>query len=221
MQTSIRGLIAIAKSEGIVPAPYIDPVGVWTYGIGHTKMSGSPDPEKMPRGMPDDVDAAIRYAVSLFRQRIRKYEEGVSRAVKVPLAQHEFDALVSFHFNTGAISRASATESLNRGDREDAARRLTLYNKGRVNGQLVVLEGLVKRREEERRMFLFGEYPREGITVWKVNANNKYSQALRIMKPSEVEVLMMNAGEAAPDHQSTAPRMTLLEWIIRLFRRAR
>ena len=141
-------------------------------------------------------------------------------AVKVPLAQHEFDALVSFHFNTGAISRASATEALNRGDKEDAARRLTLYNKGRVNGQLVVLEGLVKRREEERRMFLFGEYPRDGITVWKVNSSNKYSQALRIMSPAELEALMMDhPAEQLFDVNADLEPMTLLERIISLFRR--
>jgi lysozyme len=220
MKTSMRGLIAIAKSEGIVPAPYIDPVGVWTFGIGHTKMSGAPDPEKMPRGMPEDVDAAIKQAVALFQKHIKKYEDGVNRAVKVPLAQNEFDALVSFHFNTGAISRASATEALNRGDREDAARRLTLYNKGRVNGQLVVLEGLVKRREEERRMFLFGEYPRDGITVWKVNANNKYSQALRIMPPAELEALMMDhPAEQLFDVNADLEPMTLLERFLSLFRR--
>jgi lysozyme len=219
MRTSIKGLVAIAKSEGIVPAPYIDPVGVWTFGIGHTAMSGAPDPAKMERCMPDDVDAAIRYAVSLFQKHIQKYEQEVARAVKVPLQQHEFDALVSFHFNTGAIFKASATDALNRDDREDAARRLTLYNKGRVNGQLVQLEGLVRRREEERRMFLFGDYPTEGITIWKVNANNKYSQALRIMSPAEMEELLADhPADAffAPDAQEA---MSLIERLFSLFKR--
>jgi lysozyme len=219
MRTSIKGLVAIAKSEGIVPAPYLDPVGVWTFGIGHTAMSGAPDPAKMERGMPDDVDAAIRYAVSLFQKHIQKYEQEVARAVKVPLQQHEFDALVSFHFNTGAIFKASATDALNRDDREDAARRLTLYNKGRVNGQLVQLEGLVRRREEERRMFLFGDYPTEGITIWKVNANNKYSQALRIMSPDEMEELLADhPADAffAPDAQEA---MSLIERLFSLFKR--
>ena len=219
MRTSIKGLVAIAKSEGIVPAPYIDPVGVWTFGIGHTKMSGDPDPEKMPRGMPEDVDSAIKSAIELFQRHIKKYEDEVSRAVKVPLAQHEFDALVSFHFNTGAIRKASATDALNVGHKEDAARRLTLYNKGRVNGQLVVLEGLVKRREEERRMFLFGEYPREGITVWKVNSNNKYSQALRIMSPEELEDMMTDHPAENFFSLDDQPAMGLIERIVSLFRR--
>ena len=50
MKTSDAGLFALALHEGIVPAPYRDSVGVWTYGIGHTLGAGYPDPEKMLRG---------------------------------------------------------------------------------------------------------------------------------------------------------------------------
>lgn len=203
METSNKGLISIVRHEGIVPAPYLDPVGVWTFGIGHTAMSGSPDPARMPRGMPTDVDAAIREAFRLFRLHIRKYERDVNEAVTVPLQQHEFDALVSFHFNTGAIGSASATRALNAGDREDAARRLTLYNKGRVNGGLTVLEGLVNRRAEERRMFLYGQYPGGNIAVWKVRPNNKYSGLYKSMTPREVETLL--GGDTAPAPRPSAP----------------
>lgn len=217
MRTSIEGLAAIVKSEGVVPAPYIDPVGVWTFGIGHTAMSGDPDPARMPRGMPEDVDAAVRYAFDLFKQRIRKYEEEVTRAVRVPLAQHEFDALVSFHFNTGAISRASATDHLNNGDREEAARRLTLYNKGRVNGQLVVLEGLVRRREEERRMFLYGEYPTERVPIWRVDSDNKYRGAVASLTPAEVVALLEPAERQAPS-RATKPKQDFISRLVAAFR---
>lgn len=217
MRTSTEGLAAIVKSEGVVPAPYIDPVGVWTFGIGHTAMSGDPDPARMPRGMPDDVDAAIRYAFDLFKQRIRKYEEEVTRAVRVPLAQHEFDALVSFHFNTGAISRASAIDHLNNGDREEAARRLTLYNKGRVNGQLVVLEGLVRRREEERRMFLYGEYPDERVPIWRVGADNRYRGAIASLTPAEV-VALLEPAERQVQRRATKPKQDFISRLVAAFR---
>lgn len=217
MRTSTKGLAAIVKSEGVVPAPYIDPVGVWTFGIGHTAMSGEPDPAKMPRGMPDDVDAAIRYAFDLFKRRIRKYEDEVAQAVRVPLSQHEFDALVSFHFNTGAISRASATDYLNNGNREEAARRLTLYNKGRVNGQLVVLEGLVRRREEERRMFLYGDYPTERAPVWRVDADNKYRGAIASLTPAEVVALLEPASRQSP-RSADKPKQDFISRIVAAIR---
>jgi len=227
METSLRGLVAIVRSEGVVPAPYIDPVGVWTFGIGHTAMSGEPNPETMPRGMPDDVDAAIVRAFDLFRLRIKKYEREVSAAISVPLQQHEFDALVSFHFNTGAIRKASATKSLNAGYREDAARRLTLYNKGRINGRLTVLPGLVNRRSEERDLFLTGVYPSGDVPVWKVQSNNKYRGVYKTLSGRDIEQLLAGVTPAQPPAQPVEgvslasspqkPATGLLAALMRLF----
>ena len=59
MHMTDRGLLALVRHEGIVPGPYLDVAGVWTFGIGHTAAAGSPDPVRMPRGMPEDLDAGI------------------------------------------------------------------------------------------------------------------------------------------------------------------
>ena len=119
-RTTDRGLLALVRHEGVVPAPYLDVKGVWTFGIGHTAAAGAPDPARMPRGMPADLDAGIAQAFRLFRADLARYEAEVLRAVTVPLAAHEFDALVSFHYNTGAIARAALTRALNAGDRAAA-----------------------------------------------------------------------------------------------------
>src|SRR5690606_34095916 len=102
---------------GVVPGPYLDVKDVWTFGIGHTAAAGPPDPARMERGMPTDLDAGIREAFRVFRADLATYEAEVLRAVKVPLAPHEFDALVSFHYNTGGISKAALTRHLNAGNR--------------------------------------------------------------------------------------------------------
>ena len=47
-----RGLLALIRHEGIVPGPYLDARGTWTFGIGHTAVAGPPDPATLPRGMP-------------------------------------------------------------------------------------------------------------------------------------------------------------------------
>jgi lysozyme len=114
MQTSDRGLATIVGHEGIVLNPYRDSVGVWTIGVGHTAAAGAPNPQSVPAMTVDE-------AMALFRLDVAKYEAAVSAAVKVPLAQHEFDALVSFHYNTGGIAKAKLTAALNRGDRAGAA----------------------------------------------------------------------------------------------------
>jgi len=117
---SPRGAFAIACHEGLVPAPYLDSVGVWTWGIGHTKAAGAPDPAAMRKGMPSDIPAAIRDCLVMFKHDLARYAAAVADAVKVPVSQSEFDALVSFHYNTGAIAKASLVAALNRGDRATA-----------------------------------------------------------------------------------------------------
>ena len=44
MRMTDRGLIALARHEGIVPAPYLDVKRVWTFGVGHTAARGRARP---------------------------------------------------------------------------------------------------------------------------------------------------------------------------------
>ncbi|MFN2098604.1 lysozyme [Altererythrobacter sp. MF3-039] len=66
-----------------------------------------------------------------------------------PTTQAQFDALVSFHYNTGAIARATLTKLHRRGDHAEAAREFArwIYNDGKV------LKGLVKRRKAEAALY--------------------------------------------------------------------
>ena len=59
MHMTDRGLLALVRHEGLVPGPYLDVKSVWTFGIGHTAAAGTPDPARMPRGMPADLDAGM------------------------------------------------------------------------------------------------------------------------------------------------------------------
>jgi GH24 family phage-related lysozyme (muramidase) len=64
--------------------------------------------------------------------------------------QHQFDALVSFHYNTGAIARATLTRRHREGDFAVAAMEFARWN--RAGGR--VLQGLVRRRAAEARLYL-------------------------------------------------------------------
>ena len=46
MHMTNRGLLALARHEGIVPGPYLDVRKIWTFGIGHTAAAGPPDPAR-------------------------------------------------------------------------------------------------------------------------------------------------------------------------------
>jgi GH24 family phage-related lysozyme (muramidase) len=78
-------------------------------------------------------------------------ERAVQRAIKVPLSQAQFDALVSFTFNLGggALYRSTLRQVINRGDMEAAPAqfRKWVWAGGRK------LPGLIRRRAEEARIF--------------------------------------------------------------------
>lgn len=179
MRVSRKGLVAIARKEGLVIAPYLDSVKVWTWGIGHTAAAGSPVPEEMSQGMPEGSSAtndAVAMAMLTFAEDLKKYESRVRSAVKVPLQQHEFDALVSFDFNTGGIFKAKLTKYLNSGDRKSAARAFM--------GWLRPPE-IRSRREQEMDLFSSGDYGSGGIPVYGTNGRGKITRVIKTYSSDE------------------------------------
>lgn len=172
MKTSRKGLMAIAAHEGIVLSRYKDAVGVWTIGVGHTANAGEPDPRTITRELHLDE------VLEILARDVAKFEKRVSKAVKVDISQHEFDALVSFDFNTGGVHRASLTRLLNAGDRKAAGRAFMNWTK--AGGKR--LEALVKRRDDERAIFERGAYPAPYANVYKATASGKvlWSSAERV-----------------------------------------
>ena len=136
----------------------------------------------MTRGMPADLDAGIREAFRLFRADLATYEVEVLRTVKVPLEPHEFDALVSFHYNTGGIAKALLTRHLNAGDRVAAAAAFMGWLKPAA---------IRSRRETERDLFARGRYPTGTIPVWSVDRNGRVDFSRPIRRLSETEALAL------------------------------
>ena len=145
MQTSDKGIAMIKQFEGCKLTAYQDSVGVWTIGYGWTKpVDGKP----IRAGMTIKQETAER----LLKTGLVSYESDVSRLVKVGLTQGQFDALVSFTYNLGARSLSTSTllRKLNTGDYAGAADEFLRWNK--AGGK--VLNGLTRRREAERALFL-------------------------------------------------------------------
>lgn len=161
MRTSDRGIAEIAAHEGIVLSPYRDSTGVWTWGIGHTASAGPPDPASLPKG----VARPLSEIFQIFRRDLAKFEARVNATVKVPLQQHEFDALVSFDFNTGGIDRAQLVEHLNRGDRKTAAVAFMNWSKP---------PEIIPRRRKEQGLFRDGIYSSDGfVPVYLADSSGK------------------------------------------------
>lgn len=160
MKVSRKGLIELASHEGVVPMPYKDSVGVWTFGIGHTKYAGDPNPYSLPKGKAQPLS----YVFQVFEKDVEKYAAAVRKAVKVSVSQHEFDALVSFHYNTGAIARATLTNRLNFGDRVGAANAFMNWTTPKE---------ITARRRKEMELFRYGKYGNGKVTVWQANSSGK------------------------------------------------
>ena len=212
MKISDKGVLEIAEHEGIVPGPYKDSVGVWTVGVGHTSAAGGPKPESMPRGMPADVDKVVLDMLALFDVDLDKYEARVNKAVIAPLKQHEYDALVSFDFNTGGIYRAKLTEAINRGDKGGDG----------FMGWLKPKE-IIKRRKAEQALFRTGDYDANGdtIPIWRVDEHGNLRGVYKTISGKELQALMLAAGSTRKVATTAKPNWlaTLLTALLGAFKR--
>lgn len=142
---SAAGLLAIANFEGKENAPYRDIAGIWTVCYGSTGA------HVVPGGTRTDEEC-----LTLLDKDVDRFEAAVNRCTPAPKTQNQFDAMVSLSFNIGENAYCGSTfaRKFNAGDTQGAADAILLWNKARVNGQLVTVRGLTRRREAERTLFL-------------------------------------------------------------------
>jgi lysozyme len=150
LHISEAGLQLITGFEGLYLTAYYCPAGVLSIGYGHTSASGD-KPRVYPGMQITEDEARSILACDLFYV----YEPIVKRLVKVPLNQHQFDALVSFVFNVGETAFAASTllRKLNKGDYAAVPAELMKWVKATVKGQRVQLNGLVRRRRAEAALW--------------------------------------------------------------------
>lgn len=134
------GLTFITLHEGTVHKAYLDPVGIPTVCVGHTGP---------------DVKLGKTYTQAvcddLLRQDTQAAQYAVRSAVRVPITQAQYDALVSFTFNVGGGNLRSSTllRKINAGDCLGAKQEFHRWNRARG----VVLPGLTKRRADEAALW--------------------------------------------------------------------
>ncbi|GHF71251.1 lysozyme [Seohaeicola zhoushanensis] len=204
MKVSDKGLLEIAEHEGIVPAPYLDSKGIWTYGIGHTAGAGGLDPLELDRAMPSNVEAAIGHAISVFREDIAKVERRIEAVIRVPLKQHQIDAIASWDLNTGGLTWKSASgqpcqlvRQINAGD---------FSGEGFMGWQKP--KEIIKRRKAERALFRTGNYDANGddIPVWRTDGKGNLKGILRSFDGADLLALMNRNAPKAPPAREVPPR---------------
>ena len=156
MKVSDRCKEMIKHHEGVRFKPYRCPARLFTIGVGHVLY---PDQGRLPLDQrdafplaPEDNRTFSKAEVDgLLSFDLQRFEVGVARLFPVVLAQGQFDALTSFAFNLGlgGLQRSTLRQKVLRGEVE-AADEFLKFTRG--GGK--ILPGLVKRRNDERALFL-------------------------------------------------------------------
>lgn len=133
------GIALIKQFEGCDLTAYQDGGGIWTIGWGHAT-----DVHEGDKISQAEADA-------LLQQDVESAALIVANSVEVVLTPNEFAALVSFEYNTGALTTSPGLALINRKQFQPAwDDHFCLYIHD-ANGN--VEPGLITRRAAERALF--------------------------------------------------------------------
>ncbi|MET3995823.1 lysozyme [Bradyrhizobium sp. S3.9.2] len=184
MDATEKGLAVIRSFEGRALKAYRDSVGVWTIGYGNTNYDAFAV-QYLGLKIGAGLTITEEQAEYLLRESLRQnYAPAVAKAM--PNAKkNDNDAGLSFHYNCGAIGRASWVTRW-RERASDAAIRAGLMSWNKAGGK--VLGGLTRRRAREADMILKGDYGPEGRTAPPtLNANGRVSGTVTTKAPATAD----------------------------------
>ena len=171
MKITVKCMQEIIAHEAIICEAYKDSVGVGTWGVGVTTKSGHA--VERYKDNPQPISRVIQIFEWLLRE---KYAPDVFAAFKGrELTEAQFTAALSFHYNTGAIRRASWVRSWLAGDKDNARAEIMNWTKPKE---------LWERRRKERDLFFDGKWTADGkaavFQVRKPSYQPSWSSAKRI-----------------------------------------
>lgn len=159
MPISKQALDMIKHHEGVRLKPYRCPARLWTVGVGHVIVpdhAKTPFDERLNLKLPKEWNRQLTMEEvdAILQADLKRFETGVRKLCPANLSQSRLDALVSFSFNVGLgnLQRSSIRMRHNRGDFAGAADEFMKWTKAAGK----VLPGLVKRRTDERNLYLKG-----------------------------------------------------------------
>ena len=144
LRLSEQGYKVLAERESVELETYLCDSGVPTIGLGHTSTAGPPIVREGMRITKEEAE-------EIFRKDAQRFRQEAAHLVKVPLHQHEFDALASWLFNIGSTNfrGSTALKRLNAKDYDGCAEAMIWWNKP---------PSIISRRKAEVAQFLHGQY---------------------------------------------------------------
>lgn len=167
----------VAYHEAIVRQTYVDSVGKDTWSVGLTNATGHTVQRYI--GKPAD----LQHCVNVYMWALDRYADQVRSVFKgYPLTEAQFAAALSFHWNTGAIRRATWVKSFKAGAIEKARNEFMNW---------VTPKEITNRRKAERDLFFDGKWSNDGtiLEYTKLNSDRtpRWSSAVRINISQEIE----------------------------------
>lgn len=166
MDPSIKLARFVIRREGIVLVPYRDGKG-FSIGCGHYLGEMAKPPK---------IEITVKQAVQKVLPHLVERADAVRKAIKVPVAQCQFDALMDLYYQGGRDGLEASCIHLNNRNPADKASCL-------ASDQATVIEmlrwdtsadgthmaGLLKRRGRDVAMFLAEEYGSDLdlVPAWK------------------------------------------------------
>jgi lysozyme len=146
MKASINCVNLVREFEGFVATPYVCSGGVWTIGYGSTIFKdGKPVTKFTP-------SISVPEAEEMLVNDLWRFSSGVTKHIRKPLNQNQFDALVCFSYNVGLGNYAKSTllKKVN-ANPNDITIRNEFMRWNRAGGK--VLNGLTRRRKSEADLY--------------------------------------------------------------------
>jgi GH24 family phage-related lysozyme (muramidase) len=210
----------VASHEAIIRRTYRDSVGKWTWSVGLTSATG----HDVTRYI--DNPASLQKCLDVYVWALQNYARQVEEAFEgTPLTKAKFAAAVSFHWNTGAIKKASWVKHYKAGNAIQARANFMLYSKPAA---------IIGRRRAERDLFFDGRWSNTGTMTEYTRLTSRHTPVWKSGRVINVEKELLRAFGAAvaADHKSRpgakvtqptispgkpAEKATVWGWIIKLF----
>jgi GH24 family phage-related lysozyme (muramidase) len=176
--------LEIASHEAIIRQAYKDSVGKWTWSVGLTSATGH-DVERYI-GKPQPLEKCL----AVYAWALENYAEDVRKAFAGHnLTKAQFAGALSFHWNTGAIKRASWVKLWKAGDIAGARKAFMEWSKPAE---------IIPRRQKERDLFFDGRWSNDGTMIEYTRLTSKSTPVWSSAKRINVEKELRAAFAPAP-----------------------
>lgn len=193
-QITLRVALEVVCHEAIVRQAYKDSVGVWTWSAGLTSASGHDVTRYINNPQP------MQKCLEVYIWALKRYADDVREAFKGrTLTEAQFAAALSFHWNTGAIKRASWVKSWLAGDVVGARKAFMAWRKPAE---------IIPRREKERDLFFDGKWSSDGTVAeyTRLTARNTpvWSSLVRRDVRAELTALLGGSNQETIKKETTS-----------------